>query len=317
MFFLDALPSLFIMATSERLKLTHRCGPSLPARPSFRPLPNNKRFVKTSALPLELLHGDVASMATQLLHHLPLAYEPVAAPCSLMNCGDAIYRRCAILQPDANHLGTAATTSMCAARAVQVDDVASHTMCSMPLAQPPFFRALDTAENSTLDPVLRKEVGGPSWQVFALLAAAGVYLFATPGESPHNRLRLLHPWPAFTDAKTQMHACGIHTHATFRMHMHGTHVHLRPSQLQGRGVPLQSRRLQLTLPGWLAGILLMQYCSLLPAASSTRHESVAACCWLAPGVSTEILPAGMPLPVRTNEWLTHSACQKPPLIVKQ
>ena len=38
--------------------------------------------------------------------------------------------------------------------------------------------------NSTLDPVLRKELGGPSWQLFALLGAAALYLFATPGVLP-------------------------------------------------------------------------------------------------------------------------------------
>jgi len=32
--------------------------------------------------------------------------------------------------------------------------------------------------------VLRRELGGPSWQIFALLAAVGVYLSATPGVLP-------------------------------------------------------------------------------------------------------------------------------------
>lgn len=30
-----------------------------------------------------------------LVHHAPLAYERVVYPCSTMNCGDAVYRRCA------------------------------------------------------------------------------------------------------------------------------------------------------------------------------------------------------------------------------
>jgi hypothetical protein len=34
---------------------------------------------------------------------------------------------------------------------------------------------------STLDPVLRGEAGGPSWQAFAILAVAGLYLFSSPG----------------------------------------------------------------------------------------------------------------------------------------
>lgn len=110
--------------------------PRLPARAGARrtPLttgaPSRPRLSPRAALPPELLGGDMATAAAQLLlHHAPLAYEPVAAPCSLMNCGDVVYR-------------------------------------------------------STLDPVLRKEVGGPSWQIFALLAAAGVYLFVTPGVLP-------------------------------------------------------------------------------------------------------------------------------------
>ena len=34
----------------------------------------------------------VDGLAT-LAMHLPLAYEPVALPCSLMKCGDVVYRR--------------------------------------------------------------------------------------------------------------------------------------------------------------------------------------------------------------------------------
>jgi hypothetical protein len=36
---------------------------------------------------------DVLHHVSSLAHHLPLAYEPVAAPCSLMNCGDVVHRR--------------------------------------------------------------------------------------------------------------------------------------------------------------------------------------------------------------------------------
>ncbi|KAI8474239.1 MAG: kinase-like domain-containing protein [Monoraphidium minutum] len=110
------------------------CGPRLPARcPSNRvagPHAPGRCLSRPRALPLELLSGDMADAAAQLLlHHAPLAATPVASPCSLMNCGDVIHR-------------------------------------------------------STLDPILRKEVGGPSWQAFALLAAAGAYLFSTPGVLP-------------------------------------------------------------------------------------------------------------------------------------
>lgn len=36
---------------------------------------------------------DIIQHAQTLAEHLPLAYEPVAAPCSLMNCGDVVHRR--------------------------------------------------------------------------------------------------------------------------------------------------------------------------------------------------------------------------------
>jgi hypothetical protein len=42
----------------------------------------------SSALP------DVAdALAATLAHAATLAYEPVVAPCSLMNCGDVVHRR--------------------------------------------------------------------------------------------------------------------------------------------------------------------------------------------------------------------------------
>jgi hypothetical protein len=40
---------------------------------------------------------DLVNHASQLAHHLPLAYEPVALPCSLMNCGDVVHRRYALV----------------------------------------------------------------------------------------------------------------------------------------------------------------------------------------------------------------------------
>lgn len=36
---------------------------------------------------------DLLQHAQALVQHMPLAYEPVAAPCSLMNCGDVVHRR--------------------------------------------------------------------------------------------------------------------------------------------------------------------------------------------------------------------------------
>jgi hypothetical protein len=50
------------------------------------------------ALPVRALLDptDAAGLldhAASLVQHLPLAYEPVASPCSLMNCGDVVHRR--------------------------------------------------------------------------------------------------------------------------------------------------------------------------------------------------------------------------------
>ncbi|KIY92162.1 hypothetical protein MNEG_15800 [Monoraphidium neglectum] len=57
-----------------------------------------------------------------------------------------------------------------------------HSPLMTPVASPcSLMNCGDVVHRSTLDPILRKEVGGPSWQAFALLAAAGVYLAATPG----------------------------------------------------------------------------------------------------------------------------------------
>jgi drug/metabolite transporter (DMT)-like permease len=41
---------------------------------------------------------------------------------------------------------------------------------------------------STLDPVLRKEVAGPDWKLFALLASVGTYMFLTPGGGSNQAL---------------------------------------------------------------------------------------------------------------------------------
>jgi hypothetical protein len=81
---------------------TARCGPRLPGRSptcsgkgirSHLRAPQKRASTAVAALPVELFSGDATAAAAHLLHHLPLAYEPVAAPCSLMNCGDVIYRR--------------------------------------------------------------------------------------------------------------------------------------------------------------------------------------------------------------------------------
>lgn len=41
------------------------------------------------------LHNFALDQLAYIVDHLPLAYERVTLPCSSMNCGDVIYRRCA------------------------------------------------------------------------------------------------------------------------------------------------------------------------------------------------------------------------------
>lgn len=64
--------------------------PLLPARQT-QPGSSSRR---TSVVPRAVLDPDQLAQHVQTLaHHLPLLYEPVAAPCSLMNCGDVVHRR--------------------------------------------------------------------------------------------------------------------------------------------------------------------------------------------------------------------------------
>jgi hypothetical protein len=119
--------------------------------------------------------SDLLQHAQTLAAHLPLAYEPVAAPCSLMNCGDVVHRRYASLRVHA-----VITTA-----AVRQGSSTGHS-----------YHVLHHAvfvSRSTLDPVLRGEVKGLDWKALALLAVAGLYLFATPGEpSPQPAPHLQH-----------------------------------------------------------------------------------------------------------------------------
>lgn len=50
--------------------------------------------VAASILPHGALHGQFLEQLAGLSQHMSLAYERVALPCSTMNCGDMIYRRC-------------------------------------------------------------------------------------------------------------------------------------------------------------------------------------------------------------------------------
>lgn len=54
---------------------------------------SRKHSVAVSALLDPAQSVDLLHHAQNLVDHLPLLYEPVAAPCSLMNCGDVVHRR--------------------------------------------------------------------------------------------------------------------------------------------------------------------------------------------------------------------------------
>lgn len=53
--------------------------------------PHARRCVRAHALHVHL--GALAQLH-DLAQHLPLAYERVVYPCSSVNCGDMLYRRC-------------------------------------------------------------------------------------------------------------------------------------------------------------------------------------------------------------------------------
>lgn len=132
-----------------------------------------------------------------VVHHLPLAYEPVAGQCQLMSCGDAVYRRWVVHMRRRDFAGPGAPgppgKQLLHVRYMHVPAYSwvpgdrgarrshgQHGLTSCPIHSRPLRR-------STLDPVLRKEVGGPDWKAFALLGAIGAYMFATPGVCAHAR----------------------------------------------------------------------------------------------------------------------------------
>jgi hypothetical protein len=49
-----------------------------------------RRDVQTAAV---VDPSAIVDAATAVAAHLPLAYEPVALPCSMMKCGDVLHRR--------------------------------------------------------------------------------------------------------------------------------------------------------------------------------------------------------------------------------
>lgn len=107
-------------------------------------------------------HAEAAEALAQLAAHLPMAAEPVALPCSLMNCGDVIYRR---------YPTPSAPTRKCAPRAAFALPLArNHLLCMF------------ASTRSTLDPVLRGEVEAvPGWRALLLLATAATYFLVPPG----------------------------------------------------------------------------------------------------------------------------------------
>lgn len=70
-----------------------RCGAaSQRAAPLLPPRRARRRAIAAPAAALLPEHVDAA--VSGLNHLLTLAYEPVVLPCSSMNCGDIVYRRC-------------------------------------------------------------------------------------------------------------------------------------------------------------------------------------------------------------------------------
>ena len=71
------------------------------AQHSHAASPAADRQSRTAALPPEAQHlaqqtaDHLHTLVPQLAHHLTLAYERVTLPCSAMNCGDIIHKRCA------------------------------------------------------------------------------------------------------------------------------------------------------------------------------------------------------------------------------
>lgn len=55
-------------------------------------------------LPHGALHNVSMDQLAHVADHLSLAYERVTLPCSSMNCGDVIYRRCALCHMRCQHL---------------------------------------------------------------------------------------------------------------------------------------------------------------------------------------------------------------------
>lgn len=103
-----------------------QAGPASAAAPCL-PRHRQRRGVPCRALDLaaaDALHAAVSSMPhgaisqsllrqlSELSPHLSLAYERVTLPCSSMNCGDAIYRRCHALSPQTLKLSQAVCRNM-------------------------------------------------------------------------------------------------------------------------------------------------------------------------------------------------------------
>lgn len=79
-------------------------APALPTRHKQRrgaqcnaldPAAADALHAAAASLPHDMLSHGAISQLSEMSQHLSLAYERVTLPCSSMNCGDAIYRRCA------------------------------------------------------------------------------------------------------------------------------------------------------------------------------------------------------------------------------
>eukprot|EP00955_Chlamydomonas_euryale_P016834 179549-Chlamydomonas_euryale.AAC.7 len=86
--------SFVTMDTCSRA--TRKAGPTSRPRdtPSTRPLGLRGLGMPVRRLPARAALPELIDGLVNIAPHFPLAYEPVALPCSMMKCGDVVYRRC-------------------------------------------------------------------------------------------------------------------------------------------------------------------------------------------------------------------------------
>lgn len=157
-----------------------------------------------ASLPHAMLSHGAISQLSEMSQHLSLAYERVTLPCSSMNCGDAIYRRCAA--PPFQTVSSILLQQrhrLCARQCCDLLDTSCFHLrwqrClhaavtetravtrKAAILQNKRTRAVNSniyfVKCSTLDPALRMEQKlFPDWRGVVLLGTGLLYLLSTPG----------------------------------------------------------------------------------------------------------------------------------------